>query len=85
MRRFLLQFLSFPIIWAVGAFSFVGTQSFLDQWERTFAKWVLAYCGVLFIVAVANFFTAKLFWPHAFLIVGATVIVIAVYAWAGQL
>jgi hypothetical protein len=81
MQRFLLQFLSFPIVWAVGAFTFVGAQTFSGV-EKIAAAAVFVYCIALFIVGVANFFSARLTALHAVLILGAVLIVAAAFAYA---
>jgi hypothetical protein len=72
MRRFLPQFLSIPSALVVGVFNYVGSNTFHDG-EKTFATIVLYYCATLLAVAIANFFSERLFWLHLVLAAGLAV------------
>jgi hypothetical protein len=69
MRRVLLQFLSIPSALLVGLFNYVGSDTFHGG-EKVFATIVLYYCAILLAVAIANFFSERLFWLHLVLAVG---------------
>jgi hypothetical protein len=80
-KRFLLQIFSIPTAFVVGLSFWVFRQMFAGGGEKAVASLVFIYCVVLFLVALGNFFTEKLFRPHALLSLGAALIVVGAFAW----
>jgi hypothetical protein len=81
MRRFLLQIVSIPMGFLVGLFYWIGSQTFSGG-EKTLAGFVLIYCVLLLLLALGNFFSETLFWPHVLLTLGAILIVVGTLGYA---
>ena len=74
MRRVLLQFLSIPSALVVGLFHYAGSYAFRGT-EQVFATIVVIYCAVLLALAIANFFSERLFRLHFVFAAGLAMIV----------